>query len=248
MSQDGLKGLYRGVTSPLAGMAAFNAAQFAAFQSFRELFTRDGVTVPRITAAGAATGAVVALIEGPMDLIKSQVQKQLSIQRTALLEGGPEAAAKVKLEYSGTGDCLKKVLAARGPLGLFQGLPATILRNMIGVGAYFGVYEAIKLQVTNHGARKATSLEVLAAGGMGGFFYWLLAYPLDVLKSVMQVDSIHPAQRKHAGLVQCAKNIVAAEGYAGFMKGIAPCLARSIPANAVGFLLYEEVRGLLMKF
>lgn len=93
------------------------------------------------------------------------------------------AKAGQQLEYKSTMDCLTTIVRKRGPAGLMQGFAATSLRNMIGVSMYFGFYEAAKLAITQDGKRPASSMEVFAAGGLGGFFYWLFAQPADVIKS-----------------------------------------------------------------
>lgn len=41
--------------------------------------------------------------------------------------------------------------------------------------------------------------------------------------------------------------LYAADGLAAFFKGFSPAFCRSIPANAVAFLVYEEVRQAMIK-
>ena len=38
---------------------------------------------------------------------------------------------------------------------------------------------------------------VLSAGGLGGLFYWLAIYPVDVIKSAMATDAIESNKRKY---------------------------------------------------
>lgn len=241
---EGFPGLYKGVASPLVGMGIFNAVQFAVFTSFRSAWTNGGRsdTVANITGAAVCTGAVVALIEGPQDLIKSQMQKQIAAASDAQARGLPAP----KAEFSSTLDCAKQIVARRGVQGLLQGFVPTVYRNMVGVGAYFACYEAARRAMTNNYARPPSSLEVLAAGGCGGFFYWLLCFPLDVIKTRVQTDALDPTQRRFRGMVDATRGILAEDGARGFMRGIAPALARSVPANAVGFALYEQAKAMML--
>lgn len=72
--------------------------------------------------------------------------------------------------------------------------------------------------------------------------YWVLCYPLDIIKSAMQTDSIFPDQRRYRTLPGTA-SLLWAEGGAGrFFLGFTPCLVRSFPANAAGFLCYEVAK------
>jgi solute carrier family 25 carnitine/acylcarnitine transporter 20/29 len=243
MKAEGVAGLYKGVAAPLVGMGIFNAVQFASFTAFRNLWTSQGKhdTMGRVTAAAICTGVVVAFIEGPQDLIKSQMQKQIAGAKAAEMAGKPVP----KAEYSSTMDCLKQVMARQGPTGMLQGIAPTVVRNMIGVGSYFAVYEWTRRKLTNNYERQPSTAEVLFAGGVGGFAYWVLCYPVDVVKTRIQTDALDPAKRKYGSALAAAKDVWNKQGAKGFIVGMEPALARSVPANAVGFLLYELTRDAL---
>lgn len=160
----GLGGLYKGVSSPLIGNGLYNAVQFAVFARLKDVFTDGGRknTVDRISQAAAVTGVFVAVVEGPQDLFKSQMQAQM-------IEPAAGSAAAAKPKYAGTFDCARIIVRERGFAGIFQGLQATIFRNFVGVGAYFAVYEAMRLKMA--GDKPVSSLSawhVLFAGGCGG--------------------------------------------------------------------------------
>ncbi len=190
VARKGLKGLYEGVASPLIGMGIFNAVQFAVFAASKRVLTNDGkdVTLNRIAAAAGFTGIFVAFVEGPQDLFKSQMQAQM------------QAPAGTPLKYASTMDCCKTILRERGMAGPFQGIGATIARNIVGVTMYFYVYEAVRLGMA--GEKPVSSLPpvaVMLAGGLGGVGYWTFCYPLDIIKTALQTDAINPAERKYTG-------------------------------------------------
>ena len=182
----GFRGLYSGVASPLVGMGIFNAVQFAIFGASKDYLTDQGrnVTLNRIAAAAGFTGIFVAFVEGPQDLFKCQMQSQGG--------GGKQQA------YASTLDCVKTIVKQRGLLGTLQGIEATIVRNVIGVTAYFYVYEAARIKFA--GEKPVSSLSpamVMLAGGLGGVGYWTTCYPVDIVKSAVQCDAINPAERKY---------------------------------------------------
>jgi solute carrier family 25 carnitine/acylcarnitine transporter 20/29 len=72
--------------------------------------------------------------------------------------------------------------------------------------------------------------------------FWITTFPFDVIKSTIQTDSTVIAERKYRGILDVTKKIYAKEGFGGFWKGLAPCMIRSFPANAVCFLLYEMAK------
>lgn len=70
--------------------------------------------------------------------------------------------------------------------------------------------------------------------------YWVACYPLDIIKSAIQTDSIYPeARRYRGGVIATGQQLWLEGGAKRFTAGLAPCLARSFPANAAGFAIYE---------
>jgi len=231
--QEGLGGFYKGVSSPLIGQMFFNAVQFMAYGNAQTV-TQDEkgrMTIPRYFAAGAITGFQVAFIEGPIDLVKTKMQ-------TAVFSGKPS------LGFVGT---IKDINRQAGIGGLYQGIGATVCRNIPAVAAYFGVYEAARASFTPKGGRveDLPSHLLLASGGLGGFFYWFSTYPLDVIKSTMQAEPTDKSKRQYKSVVDCATKLYQQYGAKTFFRGMSPCLLRSVPANAVCFFLYEKTRAYL---
>jgi solute carrier family 25 carnitine/acylcarnitine transporter 20/29 len=215
--------------------------QFVVFARVKNLLTDNGnnFTLNRIAAAGAFTGAVVAGVEGPQDLIKSQMQAQMMSPKD-----GSAAAATPR--YTSTGHCAQTILREHGVRGLTQGLSATVARNTVGVSAYFYFYEAVrKLQAGDQPVSSLSSLQVLLAGGCGGMGYWILSYPLDIIKSAMQTDVLDAATRRYRSLAGTARLLWQEGGVKRYTAGLAPCLLRSFPANAAGFATYEAVKKAL---
>jgi solute carrier family 25 carnitine/acylcarnitine transporter 20/29 len=73
--------------------------------------------------------------------------------------------------------------------------------------------------------------------------YPACACATDIIKSKLQVDSYSKPQFK--GIMDCGRQIVADQGIKGLYRGFAPALARSFPANAVCFAVYEAVKAQL---
>jgi len=193
----------------------------------------DELDVPRLWLAGAMVGFTVSFVESPVDLFKSQLQVQYGT-------GQPR--------YAGFFDCARKIVSSYGVRGMYQGLSATLLRDIPANAAYFGVYEMARRFLARQqggSVRDLPAWKVLVAGGFGGMAYWIFVYPADVIKSTIQTDSIVPAERKYRGLLHTAQRIMTVDGISGFWKGFAPCIIRSFPANAVCFLAYEQALKLL---
>jgi hypothetical protein len=94
--------------------------------------------------------------------------------------------------YRGPIDVARHVISAEaGVRGLFKGLTATLGREIPGNIAMFGVYELLKQQFAQRqGLASAADLgkgSLLMAGGCAGTSFWLACYPMDIIKSKLQV-------------------------------------------------------------
>lgn len=230
---EGVGGFYKGVASPLVGQMVFNAVQFAAYGQAKEVARMDGeMTVPKYFLAGAMTGFVVAFVESPIDLFKTQLQTQVFSDKPRFTT------------FLGT---VRHIASNHGLRGCYQGLAPTICRNVPSVAGYFGAYEATRagLRAPGQKLEELESWKLLVAGSVGGFAYWAVTYPIDVIKSAIQADSIVPSQRRFRGIPDCARQLWAEGGVPRFFKGVAPCLMRAAPANSVCFLLYQKTAQFL---
>ena len=246
---EGIRGYYKGVQSPLAGEAFFNAVQFLAYGQSKAVIGRwrgeggveGGEAPPPLSVsdyflAGGMTGAASCLVECPVDLLKSQLQ-------TVIYRPNPP--------FTSFTSAVSYVLRHRGVVGLYQGLFPTFARTIPSTAAYFGCYEWTRSALSGRlglDGREESEVEVsaviLIAGGVGGFAYWLSTYPADVVKSAVQSDDIFPDRRRYRGTRDCVQQLWAEGGWRRFYRGLAPCLIRSIPANAACFWAYEYVRTL----
>ena len=111
---EGVPGLYKGVTSPLAGQMFFRATLFSAFGASKRWLgtTADGTTRALTTAdfykAGFITGAAAAFAESPIDFYKSQIQVQMvraKADPTYKGESGREGVQSTVLVAVSWGEC-----------------------------------------------------------------------------------------------------------------------------------------------
>jgi hypothetical protein len=54
-------------------------------------------------------------------------------------------------------------------------------------------------------------------------------YPVDVIKSKLQTDSLDPKKAQYKGMLDCAAKTWRAQGWKGFTGGLTPTLIRSVP-------------------
>lgn len=151
---------------------------------------------------------------------------------------------------------MKEVYGQGGIRSMYRGLVPFAQREMLGNTAYFMAYEHAKEFLLNkfvHSAPKMspekehvrTYQAIALAGGYAGFMYWVVVFPVDTVKSVMQADSL--TNPRYRGVVDCVQKLYKEGGPARFVRGISPSLIRSFPANAVTFVAFETCMSFLNK-
>ncbi|CAN6486308.1 unnamed protein product [Victoria cruziana] len=194
------------------------------------------LTVGQQTICGLGAGVAVSFLACPTELIKCRLQAQSALA---------SAASSATVKYGGPMDVARHVLRSEGGMvGLFKGFVPTLAREVPGNAVLFGTYELLKQYLA--GGRDTSNLgqgSLMLAGGLGGASFWLVVYPTDVVKSVIQVDDYK--NPKYSGSIDAFKKILRSEGVKGLYKGFGPAMVRSIPANAACFLAYELTRSSL---
>ncbi|CAH1973481.1 unnamed protein product [Acanthoscelides obtectus] len=216
LKTDGVRGLYRGVTSPLMGVAGVNAIVFGVYGTcLRNISDPDSLKSHAM--AGAAAGLLQSFVCGPVELVKSRMQ---------VATDGCQS----------TYQCFKNIYKKEGVKGLNRGITLTILREVPSFASYFFVYEYL---TRSENPEPPSTPRMLCAGGVAGVFTWLISYPADVLKTRMQVDS------RYKSSYDCLKKSLKADGVACLFQGLTPTLIRAFPVNAVTFTVVAWTMRLL---
>ncbi|KAJ9582804.1 hypothetical protein L9F63_022845 [Diploptera punctata] len=219
IKRESVSGLYKGMSSPMAGVAFVNAIVFGVHGNFQRNFTNPDAASSHFTA-GAAAGFVQSFVCSPMELVKTRLQVQK------------------KNTYSGPLNCLVQVFKSEGIRGVFRGLGTTICREIPGFGTYFYSYE-LMTRSSGDGLPIST-LNMLLAGGLSGTLSWVLTYPIDVVKTRLQADGCN-GECKYTGFMDCLKKSVQSEGYGVLSRGLNSTILRAFPTNAATFTVVTWV-------
>ncbi|KAF8142980.1 mitochondrial carrier domain-containing protein [Mycena galopus ATCC 62051] len=229
--KEGFFALYKGMASPLLGIAGVNSLLFASYGASRRIISPFPLSLPEIALAGSMAGAANAILASPVEMFKVRMQGQ----------------------YGGKGDKRLRVVAREMwkewgfRKGVMRGYWVTVARE---IPAYAGFYTAYEFSKRKFGAKYGEQIPVwalLASGSTGGIAYWLSCYPLDVIKSRIQLRETPPTGTPVQYIAREVKMIVAESGVAGLFRGLSPSLLRSIPAAASTFAAFEITREWLAK-
>lgn len=226
----GMEGLYRGTMPPMYGAIGENVALFVTYRGICSHFQNGNkdrqMKLSEIAIAGTCAGIAASFVLTPAELIKCRLQNDLKKSLTGQ-----------RMTYRGSMDCMAQVFRKEGLRGFFAGHVPTMYREAAGSGAQFVVYESLCRYFLSEGQTKKdlSSAKLMASGGIGGMFYWLVLYPADVVKTHAQTVSSE-ARGSNVGIL---KMIFKRDGMRGLYRGLGTTLVRAIPANAVIFYSYE---------
>lgn len=229
------QGLFKGMSSPMAGLAAVNAIVFGVYGNILRA-SSSPTSLQNQFLAGSAAGFVQSFVTSPMEFAKTRMQLQG--------QSNPKVSLpfwqKNRIAYKNPLDCLVKTFRSEGLFGIYRGLGCTILRDAPAFGVYFAGYEFLTEKVTDSKGNVNT-LSLLSVGGLAGVMSWVVIYPLDVMKSRLQADGMNGTVKKYKGLWDCMKKSYKTEGLKVFAKGLNSTLIRAFPTNAATFAVFTWV-------
>ncbi|KAJ1304587.1 hypothetical protein OPQ81_005729 [Rhizoctonia solani] len=237
LARDGVKGMYRGMGPPLAGVTPIFAISFWAYDLGKKIVysvTPDRksqtLSLSELAFAGFFSAIPTTLVAGPAERVKVLLQIQG--------QGGQS-------KYNGPIDVVRQLYREGGLRSIFRGTAATLARDGPGSAAYFVAYEVAKKRLTPAGSdpSQLNLSAVVLAGGLAGVAMWSVAIPPDVIKSRLQ----SAPSGTYSGFIDCTRKTIAKDGIKALWKGFGPAMARAFPANAATFLGVEASKKLLEK-
>ncbi|KAI9018803.1 mitochondrial carrier domain-containing protein [Hyaloraphidium curvatum] len=243
---EGIRGFYTGVTAPLVMQLPFRTSIFLGNSAYLAYVARHGSFFPRADGklsyidygiGGSLSWAAGTLLEAPINVASSQMQVEIVKQKSI-----PGYVP----EFRNVIDFVARAPRKYGFLSLYTGFAPHILRNTISGFFHIGAFEASRREWAKHRGMDPSKIGLpatMVAGSIGGVLYWAVTYPLDVVKSALQGDSMTPGKKKYAGMADAFRKLYAEGGWRRFTRGFSACMARAIPANAVmlstAFMLKE---------
>lgn len=181
---------------------------------------------------GGSASSMAACVTHPLDLVKVRLQMR---------------HGDAPKNMSGT---VVRILQTDGPLGLYSGISASLLRQLTYSTVRFGVYEELKTRMTSPGGQPPSFPALTAMAACSGFLGGIAGNFADVLNVRMQHDAaLPPADRrnyKHAfdGLARMARE----EGAPGLFRGWLPNSSRAAVMTAGQLASYDIFKSLLLAY
>lgn len=115
--QDNIRGLYRGITSPIGGIGFVNAIVFGVYGNVQRN-TQNPDSLASHALAGSIAGFAQSIVCAPMELAKTRLQLQHEQTKGT--------------KFKGPLDCLRHIIRREGLRGTMRGLLATAARDVPG--------------------------------------------------------------------------------------------------------------------
>ncbi|KAI5863599.1 solute carrier family 25 member 45 [Durotheca rogersii] len=230
--------LVAGTAAPVLGYGALNALLFVSYNRSAAAINTALAVPPNLWTtwfAGAIGGLATWVVSTPTELIKCRAQ----------LSSPPASSWTIA----------KQVLRSEGVRGLYFGGVVTALRDSIGYGFYFWSYELsckwVESGRQSPSASSQDAAKVLLCGGLAGIVTWASIFPLDVIKTRVQAQTLGavatpllnptPPARKRLGAVEIAREAYREGGMRVFFRGLTVCSVRAFVVNAVQWAVYEWI-------
>ncbi|OQR67338.1 mitochondrial dicarboxylate carrier-like [Tropilaelaps mercedesae] len=182
---------------------------------------------------GGMAGSMAACFTHPLDLLKVILQTES--------KGVPPGT---KMSIRGT---TMKVIDTSGFLGLYNGLSASILRQLTYSTTRFGIYEVARAQVAKPGENMAFHEKVglaAIAGASGGF----VGTPADMVNVRMQNDMKLPLteRRNYKNAFDGLYQVFRKEGITSLLNGASTATSRAVLVTIGQISFYEQVKQMLL--
>jgi len=202
----GYRSLYTGLSLPLGAQILYKATVFTINNITKEALVklrtshRDEERVQSYNLSlsdtflcGALSGAINAfLFVTPIEFVRNQQIEQHT--RAANKNNSPSSPSLPKNRASSLSaagkarDVIYNTLQTHGISGLWRGAGVTVVRDGLGCGSFFVMFEIGKdfiAPLTSNGARDSFSV-TLGAGALAGIGFWVAALPFDTTKTLIQ--------------------------------------------------------------
>ena len=162
----------------------------------------------------------------------------LDYARTRLANDAKSGKKGGERQFNGLIDVYKKTLKSDGIVGLYRGFVISCVGIIVYRGCYFGFYDTLKPILLGDNAGVVASF---ALGYVVTISSGLLSYPIDTIRRRMMMTSGEAV--KYKGSMDCAVQIIKAEGFMSMMKGAGANILRGVAGAGVlaGFDKFKEL-------
>mmetsp|Transcript_36425 Transcript_36425/g.65913 ORF Transcript_36425/g.65913 Transcript_36425/m.65913 type:complete len:295 (+) Transcript_36425:46-930(+) len=238
LAKEGPQSLFKGICSPMICVGISKAILFGALsKSVSWLDRGDGSCTPtpisHLFLGGVVAGAVVQVIQNPVDRIKCTAQCDMKA-----------TAVGVQQEMQ----IAKAICRVEGMAGLYRGLTINLLSWPVSIGVWFSLNEWLLRRVDKYmGVQSSRShFSLFWCGAASGTLAWAVSFPGDKAKVTLYEElSKTPTAWKSSNWDLLLPRI-RAEGASFFWRGMSGTILRSPIQTGVTMWVYTKCRAMIL--
>ncbi|KAG9234810.1 mitochondrial folate transporter-like protein/carrier [Amylocarpus encephaloides] len=267
-SEEGLKGLYRGLGPIIMGYLPTWAVWFTVYGKSKQFFQQynDNENIVNFCSSIVAGGSST-MVTNPIWVIKTRLMSQVSRKSTS-------DDARPAWHYRSTFDAARKMYTTEGFLSFYSGLTPALL-GLTHVAVQFPAYEYLKRKFTGQGMGESEEgnykndwVGILSASVLSKVLASCSTYPHEVIRTRLQtqqrsmpassseyaafrgglegdqyrpsvLDKATSTVPRYKGIVTTFQMILKEEGWRAFYAGMGTNMMRAVPAATTTMLTYE---------
>jgi len=220
LQAEGIAPFWRGNLANVLRYFPTQALNFAFKDTIKAQFkvAKDASQVQKLSANVAAGG-----LAGSLSLT---VVYSLDFARTRLANDAKGKGGE--RQFNGLIDVYRKTLASDGIGGLYRGFVISCVGIFIYRGLYFGLYDTLKPVLLGDNPNATLSFFL---GWAITIVSGLASYPIDTVRRRMMMTS--GGGVKYNGSIDCARQVIANEGFMSLMKGAGANILRGVAGAGV---------------
>jgi len=207
-----------------AATTAHGAAAAATAPSSAPLSPADAAwNTTKALSAGAFAGALSRTVTSPLERLK--VLKQVQSHGSS--------------KYDGIGRALMRMYKDEGLLGFWRGNGTNVVRIAPFSAIQFVSFDVYKGLIIGDDQKNASFVKTFSAGALTGMTASTICYPLDLVRSVLSVQT---GSEHYRGIVHAMRSIVGREGIGGLYRGLGPTLMGIAPYIAINMTTFDLLK------
>jgi solute carrier family 25 (adenine nucleotide translocator) protein 4/5/6/31 len=198
------------------------------------------VAVLKDWAAGGTAAGISKTVVAPIERVKLLLQTQ---------DANPRIKSGEIPRYTGIWNCFTRVVREQGPLSLWRGNLANVIRYFPTQAFNFAFKDTFKRMFPRYDPKKefwSFFGANLASGALAGACSLLIVYPLDFARTRLAADVGKDKNRQFTGLTDCLVKIFKSDGPKGLYQGFFVSVQGIIVYRGAYFGLYDT--GVQMAF
>jgi len=242
VAEEGVGGLYKGLSAGLLRQVFYGTSRLGIFRTLTNALTPEGGTVldiPFMHRVGCSViaGGLGAIIGTPADAALVRMQADSTL------------AAAERRNYKNGVDAMLRMFREEGLTGFFSGAGPTVVRGLamnVGMLSTYDVYKGTFGPMLPGG--KDGQVNRFFSGFLSGWTAATVALPFDFIKT--QIQKQKPDAKgvlPYSGMVDCGSKIVAEKGVAYLWTGYPTFVARICPHIMLTWVFMDNINSMIGK-